>query len=65
MKKQYLVIDLNDPTFTYIVDNINSLIEEIYECELMNGESIDEVNSKFYKCYLVYEIEGTIVNKIG
>ena len=48
MKKQYLVIDLYDPTFNYIVDNLKQLIEEMYECELMNGESIDEVNSKFY-----------------
>ena len=63
MKKQYLVIELNDPTFNYIVDNLKQLIEEMYECELMNGESIDEVNSKFYSCHLVYEVEGTIVKK--
>jgi hypothetical protein len=64
MKKQYLVIDLNDNSFTYIVDNINSLIEEIYECELEEYTK-EQVNKMFYDNYLVYEIEGTIVNKIG
>jgi len=64
MKKQYLVIDLNDNSFTYIVDNINSLIEEIYECEL-EYYTKERVNKMFYDNYLVYEIEGTIVNKIG
>lgn len=64
MKKQYLVIDLNDNSFTYIVDNINSLIEEIYECELEEYTK-ERVNKMFYDNYLVYEIEGTIVNKIG
>jgi hypothetical protein len=64
MKKQYLVIDLNDNSFTYIVDNINSLIEEIYECELEEYTE-EQVNKMFYDNYLVYEIEGTIVNKIG
>jgi hypothetical protein len=64
MKKQYLVIDLNDPTFNYIVDNLEQLIEEIYECELEEYTK-ERVNKMFYDNYLVYEIEGTIVNKIG
>ncbi len=64
MKKQYLVIDLNDPTFNYIVDNLEQLIEEIYECELEEYTK-ERVNKMFYDNYLVYEIEGTIVEKIG
>ena len=64
MKKQYLVIDLNDNSFTYIVDNLEQLIEEIYECELEEYTK-ERVNKMFYDNYLVYEIEGTIINKIG
>jgi hypothetical protein len=64
MKKQYLVIDLNDNSFTYIVDNLEQLIEEIYECELEEYTK-EQVNKMFYDNYLVYEIEGTIINKIG
>lgn len=65
MKKQYLVIDINDTSFTYIVDNLDSLINEIYEVELMNGETIEQINYCFYMNYKVFVIEGTIVEKIG
>jgi hypothetical protein len=64
MKKQYLVIELNESSFTYIVDNLEQLIEEIYECELEEYTK-EQVNKMFYDNYLVYEIEGTIINKIG
>ena len=65
MKKQYLVIEINDTSFTYIVDNLDSLISEIYEVELMNGETIEQVTYWFYMNYKVFVIEGTIIEKIG
>ena len=62
MKTQYLVIELNDPTFNYIVDNLKQLIEEMYECELEEYTE-EQVSKMFYDNYLVYEVEGTIVKK--
>jgi hypothetical protein len=60
MKKQFLVIDLNDASY-YIVDDLNLLIAEMYEVELGNGEDIDTVIGQwFLENYKVFEIEGTI-----
>jgi hypothetical protein len=58
--KQFLVIDLNDPSFNYIVEDLLSLINEMYEVELMNGNSFDTVNQWFNDNHKVFEIEGTI-----
>jgi hypothetical protein len=58
--KQFLVIDLNDPSFNYIVEDLLSLINEMYEVELMNGNSFDTVNQWFNDNHKIFEIEGTI-----
>jgi hypothetical protein len=34
--KKYLVVNIEDVNDFYIVDDLNSLIEEIYECELVS-----------------------------
>jgi hypothetical protein len=60
MKKQFLVIDLNDASFNYIVDDLDILITEMYEVELGNGEDIDTVTGWFLENHKVFEIEGTI-----
>jgi hypothetical protein len=57
---QFLVIDLNDPSFNYIVEDLLSLINEMYEVELMNGNSFDTVNQWFNDNHKVFKIEGTI-----
>ena len=59
MKKQFLVIDLNDTSFNYIVDDLNSLITEMYESEL-ERETLETVTEWFNKNYKVFEIEGSI-----
>ena len=59
MKKQFLVIDLNDTSFNYIVDDLNSLITEMYECEL-ERETLETVTEWFNKNHKVFEIEGSI-----
>ena len=58
--KQFLVVDLNDPSFNYIVNDLSSLINEMYEVELMNGESFENVNQWFNDNHKISEIEGTI-----
>jgi hypothetical protein len=57
---QFIVIDLNDPSFNYIVEDLLSLINEMYEVELMNGNSFDTVNQWFNDNHKVFKIEGTI-----
>jgi hypothetical protein len=61
MKKQFLVVDLNDPSFHYIVDSLDDLIKEMYEIELLNGEPIEVVHNWFNGDYKVFQINGEIV----
>ena len=58
--KQFLVIDLFDTPNHYIVNDLESLIREMYEVELMNGESFENVNQWFNDNHKISEIEGTI-----
>jgi len=59
MKKQFLVIDLFDTPNYYLVDDLNSLITEMYECEL-ERETLEQVTEWFNSNYKVFEIEGLI-----
>lgn len=60
MAKQFLVIDLEDPTYSYIVDDLNTFISETYEAEIDNGETLETITAYFLGNYRVFEIEGTI-----
>ena len=59
MKKQFLVIDLFDTPNYYLVDDLNSLITEMYECEL-EKETLEQVTEWFNSNHKVFEIEGLI-----
>ena len=63
MKKQFLVIDLFDTPNSYIVDDLNLLIAEMYEPEL-ERETLETVTGWFNDNHTVFEIEGSI-NKIN
>jgi hypothetical protein len=56
---KYLVIDIYD-NFNYIVDDLDSLIKEMYEVELLNGKSKDEVKEYFNSSHKIFEIKGEI-----
>ena len=58
--KKYLVIAFEDANDSYYVEDLLSLINEMYEVELMNGKTFDEVSNMFYSYHKVYEIDGTI-----
>ena len=60
MKKQFLIIDLEDPTYSYTVDDLEVFISETYEAEISNGETLEEVTAYFLGNYRAFEIEGTI-----
>ena len=60
MKKQFLVIDVFDTPNYYIVDDLDSLINEMYEVDLLNGESFETVSKWFNKNHRVFEVNGEI-----
>jgi hypothetical protein len=59
MKKQYLVIDLFDTPNHYIVDDLDDLISEMYECELETN-SLEQINEWFNQNHKVFKVEGTV-----
>ena len=58
--KKYLVVCFDDANDSYIVEDLNGLINEMYEPEL-ERESFESVSEKFYSYHKVFEIEGTII----
>ena len=61
MKKQYLVVNADDSFDYYIVDELESLIREMYEPELENGSSLEEATGWLKNNHNIFEIHGTIV----
>jgi len=57
---KYLVIDVNDISFNYVVDDLDSLIKEMYEVELLSGKSENEIKGYFNNNHKVFEINGEI-----
>jgi hypothetical protein len=57
--KQFIIIDLNDPHYSYIVNDLEELIKEMYEPEL-ERELFEDVSKKFYSSHKVFEINGEI-----
>ena len=64
MAKQFLIIDLEDPTYSYVVDDLNTFISETYEAEIDNGETLETVTAYFLGNYRVFEIEA-IENEVS
>ena len=59
MKKQYLVVNADDSFDYYIVDELESLIREMYECELETN-SLEQINEWFNQNHKVFKVEGTV-----
>ena len=53
----YIVIDNNDVTMTYIVQDLQLLISDMYECELENGSSFEQINEWFMNTHKVIEVQ--------
>ena len=59
--KKYLVISFDDVNDSYIVEDLNVLIKEIYEFELVQDKELFEsVSKKFFSYHKVFEIIGEI-----
>jgi hypothetical protein len=58
MKTQFLVIN-NYDNETYIVDDLDVLKSEMYECELETN-SLEQINEWFNQNHKVFKITGKI-----
>ena len=56
---KYLVISSEDVNDFYIVDDLNDLIIDIYDCELENN-SFDVVKGWFFEYYKVFVSDSNI-----
>jgi hypothetical protein len=58
--KNFVVISKEDSSDYFIVDNLNELINEMFEVDLLNGDSFDTVKGYFFDNYIVFESESEI-----
>jgi hypothetical protein len=58
--KNFVVISKEDSNDYFIVDNLNELINEMFEVDLMNGDSFETVKGYFFNNYIVFESESEI-----
>jgi hypothetical protein len=60
--KNYLVVNVDDVNDFYLVNDLNELIKEMYECELFEKE-FDEVERMFFECFKVFTSESEIIEE--
>jgi hypothetical protein len=58
--KNFVVISREDSNDYFIVDNLNELINEMFEVDLLNGDSFDTVKGYFFDNFIVFESESEI-----
>jgi hypothetical protein len=60
--KNYLVVNIDDANDFYLVNDLNELIKEMYECELFEKE-FEEVERMFFECFKVFTSESEIIEE--
>jgi hypothetical protein len=60
--KNYLVVNIDDANDFYLVNDLNELIKEMYECELFEKE-FEEVERMFFECFKVFNSESEIIEE--
>jgi hypothetical protein len=60
--KNYLVVNVYDANDFYLVNDLNELIKEMYECELFEKE-FEEVERMFFECFKVFTSESEIIEE--
>jgi hypothetical protein len=58
--KNFVVISKEDSSDYFIVSDLNELINEMFEVDLMNGDSFDTVKGYFFDNFIVFESESEI-----
>jgi len=61
--KNFIAVSREDSSDYFIVDNLNELISEMYEVDLMNGDSFDTVKGYFFDNFIVFE-SGSEISEI-
>jgi hypothetical protein len=60
--KNYLVVNIDDANDFYLVNDVNELIKEMYECELFE-KNFEEVKGMFFECFKVFNSESEIIEE--
>jgi hypothetical protein len=60
--KNYLVVNIDDANDFFLVNDLNELIKEMYECELFEKE-FEEVERMFFECFKVFTSESEIIEE--
>jgi hypothetical protein len=58
--KNFVVISKEDSSDYFIVSDLNELINEMFEVDLMNGDSFETVRGYLFNNYIVFESESKI-----
>jgi hypothetical protein len=58
--KNFVVISTESCYDYFIVNDLNELINEMYEIDLMNGDSFETVKGYFFNNYIVFESDSEI-----
>ena len=58
--KNFVVVSIEDSSDYFIVNDLNELINEMYEVDLMNGESFETVKGYFFNNYIMFESDSEI-----
>ena len=60
--KNYLVVNIDYANDFYLVNDLNELIKEMYECELFEKE-FEEVERMFFEYFKVFTSESEIIEE--
>ena len=58
--KKYLVVDINDANYYFVVDDLKELIDEMYEVELLDND-YEVVKGWFFDNFKVFVSESNII----
>jgi hypothetical protein len=58
--KNFIVVSKEDSSDYFIVNDLNELINEMYEVDLMNGNSFETVKGYFFDNCYVFESNSEI-----
>ena len=61
--KKYLVVNIEDANDFYVVDNLNALIVEMYECELENN-TFSVVEEWFKETHKVF-VSNSVIEELS
>lgn len=58
--KNFVVVNIEDSCDYFMVNDLNELINEMYEVDLLNGDSFETVKGYFFDNYIAFESDSEI-----